>query len=188
MQIKLGTKVYNSEDQHVGTAGHIVLYPGTKEITHLVIQKGTDVAHQILVPVDAIYAADDKRVILRQDTENVTAAREIQHGGEMALSESEGPGAQGVLGLQDIPDGAVALKEGAKVVTSDGQSVGNVDHFNTAENRITDLFITKGKLLKSRRLVQAELISSILEDEIRLNVDADFVNSLPEPRPDAQQL
>jgi uncharacterized protein YrrD len=186
MHIKLGAKVYNSDDQQVGTVSHIILYPGTKEITHLVAQKGQDMTHQTLVPVDSIYSADEKRVVLQQHAEDLMSGRQFQHGGEVALTESEMAADQpaSASALHNLPDGTVALKEGAKVVTSDGQNVGDVDHFNATENRITDLFITKGKLLKTRRLIQSELISSILENEIRLNVDADFINSLPEPRPD----
>lgn len=187
MQIKPGAKVYSSDDQQVGTLSYVVLYPGTKEVTHLVIQKGQDLAHQTLVQVDSVYSADEKRVVLRQDAKDLAPVREIQHGGEVALVESEGQATPPTSTLQNIPEGTVALKEGAKVITSDGQNVGDLDHFNTTENRITDLFITKGKLLKARRLVQAEAISSILENEIRLNVDAAFVNSLPEPRSEMQQ-
>ncbi|MCL5994465.1 MAG: PRC-barrel domain-containing protein [Chloroflexi bacterium] len=177
MQIKLGAKVYSSDEQQLGTVSHVILYPGTKEVTHLVVQKaGT----QALVPADLVYSADEKRIVLRQAAQDWTQFPAFQPGGDVP--------AQVDPDLRNIPEGTVALKEGAKVITSDGQNVGNLEHFNTTENRITDLFITKGKLLKTRRLVQSELISSVLENEIRLTVDAEFVNSLPEPRPEMQQI
>jgi len=166
MQIKLGTKVISSDDQQVGNVSSVILFPGTKEVTHLVVQKGQE-ATPTLVPDDAVYSADEKQVVLRQTAQDLN---------------------QSAAAVQSPPEGTVTLKEGAKVISSDGQNVGTVERVTTAENRIIELLLTKGKLLKAHKMIQTDMISSILENEVRLMVDAQFVNSLPEPRPETMQI
>ncbi len=199
MLIKPGAKVYSSDNQPVGTLSHIILYPGTREITHFLVQGGSGTARQMLVPFDDVSFADDRSVVLGRDAQSLASPatpdspasdRELRHGGEVALSEpvepAGEPAAQPFGTLDDRPEGTVVMKGGAKVITSDGQNVGDVDYFTTAGRQLNDIFITKGSLLKKHRLIQSDVISSVKEDEIRLTVDADFVNSLPEPRAGVQ--
>jgi uncharacterized protein YrrD len=183
MQIKLGAKVYNSDDQPLGSVSQVNLYPGSKEISNLVVHKGqADGDHKLVLP-DMIYTADEKRVVLRPASAGSTG--EMPHLADDLLTES---GMQSALSPAVPMEDTVALREGAKVISSDGQNVGNIETIITSENHLTDLLIAKGKLIKSRKMVQVEMISSMMNNEVRLNVNADFVNSLPEPRPDAQPM
>ncbi len=177
MLMKPGVKVFSSDNQQLGNLSHIVLYPSTKEITHLMVQKGSGADQSILVPVEAVYSADENRVVLNKDLQSLTSGREIRHGGEVALAEAADQATR--PGVQ--PEGTVTIKERARVTTCDGQNMGVIDYFITSENHLQDMFFTKGSLLKRHRLVQAEAISSINDEEIQLSVDADFINSLPEP-------
>ena len=189
MQIKLGAKVYSSDDQQVGIVSYVVIYPGTKEITHLVIQKGQLFDTDRVIPVESIYSADEKRVVLREATSELAQIPEFVHGQYVPAESPEHPGDEAAVS-RGIPDGTVALKEGAKVITSNGQRVGNVERVFTApgEDRATNLLISKGVLLKARKMIPTDLISSVLEEEVRLSVDSDFLNSLPENIPEMEQI
>ena len=80
----------------------------------------------------------------------------------------------------NIPDGTVALKEGAKVLSMDDEHVGNVETVLTdpIENRATHLVISKGLLLKERKLVPTDWISVVMSDEVHLAVGSDVIQGL----------
>lgn len=81
---------------------------------------------------------------------------------------------------QNIPQGSVALQEGAKVFSKDGQHVGDLEKVlvEDEQDRVTHLLITKGMLNRQKRLIPAHWISAIKEDGVKLSVTADFVLQL----------
>lgn len=82
---------------------------------------------------------------------------------------------------KNIPDGTVALEEGAQVVSSDGEHVGDIERVFTdpLADRATHLLVSEGVFLKERKLVPTGWMAHVDEDEVRLRVDADFMDSLP---------
>lgn len=83
---------------------------------------------------------------------------------------------------ENIPAGTVAVREGAKVITRDGKHIGNVEQVLTSPkaDRATHFMISKGLLLKERKLVPVEWIGSLGEDEVRLAVGARIIEELRE--------
>jgi hypothetical protein len=83
---------------------------------------------------------------------------------------------------QNIPEGAVGLKEGAKVISADGEQVGRVERVYTddAMNRATHLLVAEGWLFKEKRLIPVAWIRSVSEDDIHLGVAARMLEMLPE--------
>jgi uncharacterized protein YrrD len=79
--------------------------------------------------------------------------------------------------VTNIPENYVALKQGAKIITSDDQHVGNIERIITdmKNDRVTHLVISKGTLLKEEKVVPAHWISDVSEDEVHLSIDSDFV-------------
>jgi len=88
---------------------------------------------------------------------------------------------------QNIPEGTVALKEGSKVISSDDKHVGNVERVFTDSrtDRVTHFLISQGLILTERRLVPITWLSSVMEDEVHLTVNAQLLDKLPkyEDRP-----
>ncbi len=86
---------------------------------------------------------------------------------------------------KNIPEYTVALEEGAKVIASDGEHVGDIERIFTDPNadRATHLLISEGLLLKQKTLVPTKWISIIMKDAVHLSVDSDLVESLPEYQP-----
>lgn len=83
---------------------------------------------------------------------------------------------------RNIPEGTVALKEGAKVVTQDGEHIGNIDEVLTdpQADRATHFVISQGLLLKSRKLIPTAWVGDMSGDQVRLAVGSQLVQSLRE--------
>jgi uncharacterized protein YrrD len=81
----------------------------------------------------------------------------------------------------NIPEGTVALEEGAKVLSSEGEHVGNIErvYADEEEQRVTHLLISKGMISKSHKLIPTMWVDSVREDEVRLSIGERFVEKLP---------
>jgi uncharacterized protein YrrD len=82
----------------------------------------------------------------------------------------------------NIPEDTVSLEEGAKVVSSDDEDVGNVErvYVGEEEQRVTHLLISQGVISKVRRLIPSMWVENVLMDRVRLSISKDFVEDLPE--------
>ncbi len=82
---------------------------------------------------------------------------------------------------RNVPDGSIALKEGADVVDSAGQPVGSVARVITDDesHRVTHLLIAEGWLFREKRLIPTYWIRDVTDEEVALKVDADFLQGLP---------
>lgn len=86
---------------------------------------------------------------------------------------------------RNIPDETVPLKENARVISSDGEHVGDVERLfiETDSNRTTHLVITHGLLFKTRKIVPTQWVRSVEEDEIHLTVSSKLLERLPAYEP-----
>lgn len=83
---------------------------------------------------------------------------------------------------RNIPEGTIALKKGSRIVSADGDHVGDVEEFfvDDETDRATHLLISEGLLFKKKRVIPTYWIASADDDEIRLAVNADVVDAVPE--------
>jgi uncharacterized protein YrrD len=81
----------------------------------------------------------------------------------------------------NIPDGTVPLEEGAKVVSREGEHVGDIErvYADEEEQRVTHLLISKGLISKSHKLIPSMWVESVSEDVVRLSIDERFIENLP---------
>jgi uncharacterized protein YrrD len=87
---------------------------------------------------------------------------------------------------KNIPEGAVALEEGARVIGKEGERIGEVDEILTdpESEKVTHLVISRGLLNKRRKLVPVTWLGQVHQDEIHLVVSSQVVENLDEYRPD----
>jgi hypothetical protein len=85
-----------------------------------------------------------------------------------------------------IPEGRIAITEGARVVSADDQHVGNVEQLviSSEGKTVTHIVIGKGFLLREHKLVPADWVSSMEAQEIRLSVESRLFDRLPDYKPD----
>ena len=83
---------------------------------------------------------------------------------------------------RNIPEGMLAIKEGARVLSSEDAHVGDVEEVFTDPdtNRATHFVISKGLLFKAHKLIPTSWVHLPGEDEVTLNVTASVVESLPD--------
>jgi uncharacterized protein YrrD len=86
---------------------------------------------------------------------------------------------------QNIPEGTVALEEGAKVVSKDGKHVGNIKEVivDPQDNRVTHFVMNEGVLFKERKLIPVLWISEIDEHAVHLSSTSKVLERLPEYQP-----
>ncbi|MGC9335229.1 MAG: PRC-barrel domain-containing protein, partial [Anaerolineae bacterium] len=82
----------------------------------------------------------------------------------------------------NIPEGTVALEEGGAVISSDDEHIGKIEKIltDTQEHRATHLVISKGLLLKERKLIPTQWMRTVLQDKVYLSVSSDLIEDLPE--------
>jgi len=212
VQFREGANVFTSEGQKVGEVDRVVIDPQTKEVTHVVVQKGFLLTTDKVVPVSLVGAATENRVTLREDAGDLEALPEFEVKHYVPIGEAEmhrkpepgyvpsfylyppagvswwtTPGGYPIPPYvveteRHVPEGTVPLKEGAEVVSLDGDHMGDVEAVLTdpEEDRATHLLISQGLLLKENKLIPTTWVSTVLEDEVHLMVGSDLLKRLPE--------
>jgi uncharacterized protein YrrD len=218
MQFTEGAKVFTADGERVGTIDRVVLEPDTKEVTHLVVQKGFLLTEDKVVPMSLVGPAMEDEVTLREDAGDLEKLPDFEETHYVPVGPAHpGPGPKPARGSvhwarplylyppigawwtasgyadyakpqyvvkteENIPKGTVALEEGAKVIGSDGEQVGDVERIFTdpLEDRATHLLVSEGLILKDKKLIPTSWMSTVHEDEVHLLVGSDLVESLPE--------
>ena len=87
---------------------------------------------------------------------------------------------------KNIPDGMIALEQGARVIAEDGEQVGSIETLITDPNddRVTHVVVSSGLLLKERRIIPAHWIDSVSDEEVHLSVASRLLERLPEYHPE----
>jgi uncharacterized protein YrrD len=81
-----------------------------------------------------------------------------------------------------IPEHTVPLKEGANVISRDGEHVGDVEAVFTApqDKWVTHLLISQGFLFEEEKLVPTTWIDTLEGNEVRLAVSSKLLDTMPE--------
>ena len=87
----------------------------------------------------------------------------------------------------NIPDDVVPLREGAQVITRDGESVGEVEGVFTTRDKaiVTHILLSQGLIFEDHKLVPTTWISRVGENEVHLAVSQDFLEAVPEFEPES---
>lgn len=211
MQFKKNAAVFTLDGKKLGEIDRVVLNPHTREATHIVVRKGFIFTQDKVVPVEFIKEAGEDRVILNkieENTEEFYDFKDIEYvpfeprrDGEneptyyappfIGYNPYPGTAWPGFPGYSvppymrkmqvNIPEGTIALEEGARVRSRDGGDAGEVERVYTepTENRVTHIVTVKGVISRERRLIPSSWIDNVAEDEITLAVDLELIESLP---------
>ena len=210
-----GAEVFTAAGEKVGTISRIVIDVKTKDITDLVVERGTLLKEEKVIPVGLVDLENEDQIVLRETNQGVddflnyktTHYVPVDQPGlphenidvaywypplnphiqmPMAGVFRDDPASQVPQTETSIPEGRIAISEGAQVVSADGRHIGNVEQVitNSDSNTITHFVIGKGFLLKEHKLVPAFWVDTVKEDKIHLSVEAPLFDRLPDYNPD----
>jgi uncharacterized protein YrrD len=91
----------------------------------------------------------------------------------------EAPGTETEL---NIPEDTIAMKEGAEVISADGDHVGKVERVlvDPRDDRATHFIISKGLLFKENKLIPMSWVRSVEEDQVNLAIRSRILQELPD--------
>ncbi len=210
MDIKQGTGVFTAQDQQVGHVDRVVLDPRTKEVTDIVVRKGLILTEDKVVPISLIASATEDRVTLRENAGDLDKLPYFEETHYVGVDERESPWNSPQPGYppplywtppiggsptdypnydllpyiaqvkQNIPEGTVALKDGAKIISADGKHVGDVERVLTGPlvDRATHLVMSQGLMHKNRKLIPTTWVSTVEEGKVHLAVGSDLLDKL----------
>jgi uncharacterized protein YrrD len=90
---------------------------------------------------------------------------------------------------RNVPEGTIALEEGAKVLDARGDPVGEVEdiYAEPEEHRVTHVLVSSGTFSKERKLIPTAWVRDVFEDSVRLSVDKKIIENLPEASSSAEK-
>jgi sporulation protein YlmC with PRC-barrel domain len=208
LQFQRNARVLDSNARPIGSLERVVLDSKTREVTHVVVRKGFLLnKDEKVVPIGLVVEAMDDQVLLSSatgDLEKLTPFEEEHIVDEAGKAwDASTPPTQplfltgsaygGVLSspqpvdhfvtetVQNIPEGTVAMKEGAKVITAEGKSIGNVERVlaDPLVDRVTHLIVSAGRFGRESKMIPVDLVTKIDEDEVRLRVEKESLDKLP---------
>jgi uncharacterized protein YrrD len=214
MHLIKGADVYSARRDKLGTLNRVIMDPNTRRVTHLVVEKGLLFNTNKIIPIEQVNPQEEEKLVLTSSEQDLKEFQDFEEEHFVSLDEAENPetgveysywyppptypawrtGIQMLLPpvptyairtTQNIPDGAVALDEGARVESADGKQVGNIEQLivEPENNRVTHFVISAGLLFKERKLIPVNWISTIGEQEVRLSVNAGTLEKLPPYHP-----
>lgn len=215
MRFPKGADVYSATGEKLGALDRVIIDPQTKEVTHLVISKGLLFTTNKIISIDMVNRNDNDRISLLSSGGDLDKFQDFADSHYVILDQTDNPtqdvpaatwyppteyawwrsgpgGAYPAMPIfvrkqeQNIPEGTVALEEGAKVTSKDGQHVGNVEevYVDKQDNRATHILVSAGMLFKEQKVLPVTWIAEIDEHEVHLSVDAEFLNRVPYHEPE----
>jgi uncharacterized protein YrrD len=215
MQFKDGTPVYTFNGKNVGQIDKVVMNPKTKELSHIVVRKGLFFTEDKIVPLSLIASSNENGIYLRQDAGDLSLLPPFEEKHYIPLDERERSGTAyedssilywvppfggwmnypsayaypppyPIASEQNIPEGTIALKEGATVYSSDNELLGTVERIFTDDktDKASYFLLSDGLIFQEKKLIPMSWVGQITEDAIRLIVETSIVNRLVQYHPE----
>ena len=200
-----GASVLTKNGIEVGSLERVVVNPATNILAGIVVRSGGILKNdEKVVPAHLVADATEDVVLLQEEAGVLESMPPFEQERLIEPTGSSDPtpsvpdqpplivGAP-VMGIpisqppepmtrieQNIPEGTVALKEGANVITAEGKHVGNVERIlvDPSADEITHMLISKGLLLKEMKLIPMKWVRSLTEDKVQLWVEQNEVEEL----------
>lgn len=206
IQFQKNAGVVNEKGEQLGSLERVVMDPKTKVITDLVVRGGTLFKKgEKVVSMDLVAETTTDLVILRSAPNGLEDFPEFEEKRVVSDIEAEPheqpPVIYGYGGTpvvipspkeqfttvteRNIPEGTVALKEGAKVVAVGGKLVGNVESIlaDPRADLVTHIGVSRGLLAKETKLIPIQWVKSLDEDKVVLRVKKESLEDIREIAP-----
>lgn len=210
MRLIKGADVYSARGEKLGTLSRVVIDPNTREVTHVVAERGFLSTTSKIIPIEKVNPENQERITLLSADPNLDDFDDFEDTNYVQVDDTEIPpdevatsywyppvnyawwrsGMQmayppmpvyTLRASQNIPEGTIALEEGARVLSTDDKQVGNIEQLivDPEDHRVTHFVVSEGLLFKDRKLVPVLWIASIGEEQVRLSVSSRTLERLP---------
>ena len=206
IQLQKDAKVLAANGKLIGSLERVVVNPANNVITDIVVRTGSFLKQkEKVVPVRLVAETTQDKILLRDDAGELKAfppfeeEHIVNENGSSSSAEDAPPVIVGNLGMgtpmvqssrrrivtrfeQNIPEGTVAMKEGAKVITTEGKNVGSVERVlaDPSFDQVTHLLVSRGLFTKEAKLIPIHWVMRLGEDKVSLRVSKDSVDELTE--------
>jgi uncharacterized protein YrrD len=212
MRFVKGSEVFTAAGEKIGTVSRVVIDAKTKDVTDVVVERGGLLnKEEKVVPVGLVDLENEERIMLRETNQTVDDFSDYETTHYVPVEQAGAPYENveaaywyppvnfqmqmpqpGLISdavpdrviqtESSIPEGRIAISEGAQVLSADGQHIGDVEQVITdAESKsVTHFVIGKGFLLKEHKMVPVSWVSSMDEEQLRLSVDSTLFDRLPD--------
>ena len=216
MRFEKGSDVFTATGKKIGTVSRVVIDAKTRDITDLVVERGALFKDEKVIPIGLVDRDNEDHIRLRETNQSVEDFLDYETTHYVPSEEiTEQPSetiqmyywypplgyqlpTQGMLPdgsmLPDyipqtetsIPEGRLAITEGAQVISADDRHIGNVEQVlaDLESNKVTHFVVGKGFLLKEHKLVPSFWVANVSDDKIHLSVDSHVFERLPDYQPD----
>jgi sporulation protein YlmC with PRC-barrel domain len=201
--------IFSSVGEKIGKLDRVVLDPDTKEVSHIVAKQGLFFSTSKVIPISYV-DLDGKRITLTknemelEDLPDFTETSYIDTDRPDDTEENAEtvffypprhvswwttggriwyPKPRYILKTEEaIPEEAVALEEGATVVGSDGDNIGEIERVIVEESdkHASHIVVSRGLLSKEHKLIPTLWITDVMEDKVYLSIDSEMFEHLPE--------
>jgi sporulation protein YlmC with PRC-barrel domain len=199
------------EDREVGKLADLVVDPVAKRVTHLVVKHDAGDSH--LVPIELAEPTEQVGgIVLNCSKEELEALPPVQEFAYLRLGEIPTEDAEWDVGVSEVlalpyydstglaggveavgdtgivydrvPKGEVELRRASRVMSSDGDYIGDVDGFLVEdEDHITHFVLEHGHLWGRREVtVPIGAVASVKSDVVELSLSKDEIGALPSHR------
>jgi sporulation protein YlmC with PRC-barrel domain len=199
------------EDREVGKLADLVVDPVAKRVTHLVVKHDAGDSH--LVPIELAESTEQVGgIVLNCSKEELEALPPVQEFAYLRLGEIPTEDAEWDVGVSEVlalpyydstglaggveavgdtgivydrvPKGEVELRRASRVMSSDGDYIGDVDGFLVEdEDHITHFVLERGHLWGRREVtVPIGAVASVKSDVVELSLSKDEIGALPSHR------
>lgn len=209
MRFIKGAGIFTAKGEKIGTLNRVVIDAKTRDVTDLVVDRGL-LNQEKVIPVGLVEAEKEEQIMLRETNqgvdefldyetthyvpsddahyENIEASYWYPPANFQTLKggmPGRMPG-QALRTETSIPEGRVAIAQGAQVISADEKHIGNVEQVvaDSKSNTVTHFVVGKGFLLKEHKLVPAFWVTKVDEEKIYLSVESRLFDRLPDYRPD----
>lgn len=195
IQFQKKANVLAADGQQIGSIERVVMNTNSNVLTDIVVRKsGLLDPEEKVVPIGLIAETAQGQIVLRDAAGTLEGFPPFEERRLIDADSSNSATATppAIIGYpsmgtpvvavpnevntrieQNIPDGTVAMKEGAKVISSEGKNVGSVECVlaDSQVDQVTHLIVASGMFTKEKRLIPMKWVMSVGEDEVRLRVD-----------------
>ena len=211
MNLVKGAEVFTATGEKIGTISRIVIDAKTRDITDIVVERGSLFKDEKVIPVGLVDLENEERITLRETNQDMDDFLDYETTHYVPLDQAAVPYGDidtyywyppvnfqtptgGVLPIRpdyvlqtetSIPEGRVAIADGAQVISADDKHIGNVEQViaNSDSNNVIHFVVGKGFLLKQHKLVPAQWVATVDEGKIYLSVEARLFDRLPDYQP-----